>query len=235
MTEKIDIFIKRLLADFPGSESGVGDSHPAEEAFCCYLDGKLNERQEEVFERHILSCRICAQRLAFDIRAGAVGPEESVPDEALRMLREKFGAQAISQALKILLKVKERMIEVINTTGEVLVGQELVAAVLLRSRQIKDFKDEVTILKDFRDVVIEVKISNKPGKRFDCTVVIKKKGTHKAVKDVRVSLFREDRELESYVSSAGIVTFENMLLGKYRIEISEVKEKIAFVALDINA
>ena len=122
-----------------------------------------------------------------------------------------------------------------NTTGDILVGQEFVPAPVLRSRKAKDFKDEVTILKDFKDIRVEVKIENKVGEAFDLTVLVKEKESQKVIKDLRVTLLRGDLELESYLNDPGKVIFENVLLGKYTIEISTLESKLASVLLEIKA
>ena len=43
--------------------------------------------------------------------------------------------------------------------------------------EIKDFKDEIIILKDFKDVRVEAKIENKGGRAFSLTVAAKEKKT----------------------------------------------------------
>ena len=136
--------------------------------------------------------------------------------------------------LEIILKLKEKALELLNTTGDILVGQELVPAPVLRSRQMKDFKDEVTILKDFKDIRVEVKIENKHGEFFNVTVMVKEKETQKVIKDLRVCLLKDELELESYLNDAGKVTFEHILLGKYTVEISTLENKLASILLDIK-
>ena len=136
--------------------------------------------------------------------------------------------------LEILLRFKEKAIELINTTGDVLVGQELVPAPVLRSRLIKDFKDEVTILKDFNDIRVQIKIENKWGKVFNLKLAAKQKHTQKIIKDLRVTLLKDDLELESYLTDSGSVIFEHVLLGKYRLEISAIENKLASILLDIK-
>jgi uncharacterized protein YjbK len=54
------------------------------------------------------------------------------------------------------------------------------------------------------------------------------------MKDLRVTLIKDDVELESYITDSGKVTFEHVLLGRYSVEISSVDNKIASVILDIK-
>jgi hypothetical protein len=65
-------------------------------------------------------------------------------------------------------------------------------------------------------------------------VLVKEKESQKVIKDLRVTLLREDLELESYLNDFGKVVFENVLLGKYTVEISTLESKLASVLLEIK-
>lgn len=234
MQMKLERLIRAL---YKKRASRIGQSfqkHPDEEVFACYCDGKLSNDEARLFKQHLLVCNTCSLKLGLSIGAGEAREESAVPQAALSRARALLDEGQKNLLLEVVLKVKEKMLEIISTTGEVLVGQELVAAPLLRSRNIKDFKDEVTIFKDFKDIVVELKIENKGASYFDMTVVAKKKDDHKVIKDLRVTLFKEAKELESYIASTGLVTFEHVLLGKYRVEVSDISSKRAYIALDIK-
>jgi len=93
---------------------------------------------------------------------------------------------------------------------------------------------KVTILKDFLDTRVEVKIENKGGKEFGLFVFVRDKQTQQIIKDLRVTLLKDDLELESYLSRCDKVIFEHVLAGKYVVEISNTSGKIASILLDIR-
>jgi hypothetical protein len=159
---------------------------------------------------------------------------KDVPEELLKSIKDLAAISIAIPILEIILRIKEKLMEILSTTGDVLVGQELVPAPVLRSRQIKDFKDEVTILKDFQDIRVEAKIENKQGKAFSLSITVKEKDSQKMMKDLRVTLIKDDVELESYVADSGKVTFEHVLLGKYTVEVANIENKIASIILDIK-
>jgi hypothetical protein len=234
MQSKLERMIRALYKKRPSQVKQLFGEHPDDEAFSCYCDGALGEDEARLFKQHILVCKACSQKLGMSIESVELKGESQVPQGVLSRAHSLLDQEQRNLLLEVALKVKEKIIEVISTTGEVLVGQELVAAPLLRSRNIKDFKDEVTIFKDFKDIVVELKIENKGARYFDMTVVAKKKNDHKLIKDLRVTLFRETKELESYIASAGLVTFEHVRLGSYRVEISDIDTKRVSIALDIK-
>jgi hypothetical protein len=130
--------------------------------------------------------------------------------------------------------LKDKALEILETTGDVLVGQEFVPHPVLRSRKIKEFKDEVTILKDFKEIRVEVKIENKENRGFDLVIFVKDKLSNRIIKDLRVTLIKDDLELESYLSNYDKVVFEHILAGKYIIEISNIEDKVASILLDVR-
>lgn len=157
-----------------------------------------------------------------------------VPQELLEKTREFLNQRLAPSILEISLRLKEKAMEIINTTGDVLVGQELVPAAVLRSRNIKEFTDSVTVLKGFKDIRVDARIEKKTGDFFELTVIAIEKQTQKPFKDARVTLIKDGVELESYLSDLKKVVFEHVPLGKYTVEISTIAEKLATVLLDVK-
>jgi hypothetical protein len=48
-------------------------------------------------------------------------------------------------------------------------------------------------------------------------------------------LIKEGLELESYISDSGRVVFENVLIGRYTVEISSPSKNMAAILLDIRS
>lgn len=225
----ITLVYKKWKLDRPGREGG----HPDEERLTCFLEGRLSEEECAVIKEHIVDCESCLEALTLNLELGSI-KEQGIPEELLKRAKELISGTDDSPALEIVLKLKDKFLEIVNTTGDVLVGQEFMPAPVLRSRQIKDFKDEITILKDFQDIRLEIKIESKTGKFFSVNILARQKQTQEIIKDLRIALVREDIELESYITDTGSVTFDNVALGKYSIAISTIDKRLASVLLDIK-
>ena len=234
MQDSLEHLIKLAYKKWKEESSRPQEAHPDEEALACFLQGKLSAGEKEELKSHLLSCASCSEALAMQARLQEAGEEREVPEQLLEQAKGLISVQEKESILEILLRFKEKTIELLNTTGDVLVGQELIPAPVLRSRDIKDFKDEVIILKDFQDIRVEVRIENKEGGVFNVTITAKEKQTQKLIKDLRVTLLKEDVELESYLNDTGSVIFEHVLLGKYRLDISNIDNKLASILLDIK-
>jgi hypothetical protein len=232
MQNKSEELIKIAYRRYKSQNYGEDRAHPDEETMACFWEDKLSPAEKESLTLHITGCALCAEALALQAKILEDKEERPLPEGLVEAAKRASG---IKEVFDLVLRLKERVIEILNTTADVLVGQELVPAPVLRARQMKDFKDEVHIFKDFSDIRVEIKIENKQGKFFNLTVLAKEKQTERVIKDLRIALYKDEFELESYVASFGMATFEHVLLGQYKVEIATLEKKLASVLLDIKA
>lgn len=206
---------RRRKASFPAEAN-----HPDEEDLVCFMEGKSCMKEARQIMEHITKCDLCSERLSAQFK---IEPHLSkdVPASLLKKIESMVSSEIQKEnVFGIFLRLKEKVIEIIQTNGDVLVGQELVPAPLLRSRQISDFSEELSIIKDLKDLRILAKIDNRGGKVFSLAVNILNKRSQKNGRELRISLLKEGRELESYAADSGSSVFDNIPPGVYRIEIS---------------
>ena len=233
MQDKLEKLVEVVYKKWRLERPKIDEPHPDEEMLVCFLEGRLSDNDNQQIKMHLINCDSCLEVFLLNLKLKA-SEIKDVPQDLLERVKGLLTATEESRVLEIILKLKEEILEIIHTTGDVLVGQEFMPACLLRSRSIKDFKDEVHILKDFKDIRVELKLENKGGKFFNLIIKAREKPTQKVLKDLRVTLIKDDVELESYLTDSGSVTFEHVFLGKYTLEISSVENKLASVLLDIK-
>jgi hypothetical protein len=234
MSQELDKIIRIVFEKWKTKLPADKLGHPHEEAFAAFVENKLAPEEADRIKNHVLSCEKCSRNLAASIKLGSAEQLE-IPKRLLDAGLDLVNKEIASSLLEIVLQAKEKLLNLVNTTGDVLVGQELVPAAILRGRKIQDFKDSITILKDFGPLRVEVRIETKDKGAFNIQVQIKEKLTQAVIKDLRVSLIKDDLELESYLSDSGKVVFEHVILGKYIVEVSNIEEKMASVLIDIKA
>lgn len=233
MPEKIEKLIKVVYRKWKAGMPGAFHSHPLEETFASFLDGRLSQEEARALRDHLISCRNCAEAIEVQLKLNKVDLTD-IPVELQSWARNLVASADKSSFLEIILRLKGKLWEVLSTSGDILLGQELVPAPVLRSRQKENLKDEVTILKDFQDIRVEVKIENRGERVFDLTIMAREKQTQLPVKDLRFTLIRDELELESYYTDLGKITFEHVLLGRYVVEVSSLGDKLASILLDIK-
>jgi len=235
MANYLEKITKIIYREWKRGRSFKVKEHPGEEDLVCFLEGKFSLQDKEALQEHLLSCDICSEYLSAQLK---IQPHLSldVPAQLLEKIKKLLGQDTVENLLEIFLKLKEKAMEIIQTTGDVLVGQELVPAPVLRSRKIDEFKEEVSILKDLREIRILAKIQNKDTKSFNLTITVKDKQSQKIGKNLRITLMRDGIELESYITdSAGSSFFENILPGNYSVEVSREDQKEAVIDLKVQA
>lgn len=234
MRHTIEQFIRKIFRQYKAGEPYPLDTHPAEEEMACFLEDRLSPAESEEVKKHIIHCSSCGEYLGAYLQM----KEEQGGQPPAAVIRYAKGLVSGSEApgmLDVLIRIKQHALELLRTTGDVIVGQEVVSPSLLRSRSLKDFKDEVVILKDFGDIRLELKIEHRGPRAFDLGIRITEKQTLRAIRDVRVTLVREALELESRIVDSGTVTFEHVVFGRYTVEVARPEKKLASVSLDIKA
>lgn len=227
--------ISRLLRAFykkNGSCLPTQQDHPDEEMLASYFEGKLPAEKLSRISEHLAGCALCAE--LFLVQARVAGGRNYPVSARLVSRLKNIAGLPDNSALEIILKSAEKVFELLYTNGKVLLGQELIPMPGLRSRNIKDFRDTVSIVKDIDNIRIEIKIDSCAKGYVNITAGAKNKKTAKLLKDYRISLIQSDAELESYVIDKTAVTFEHVLLGKYSLEISSEDSKLANVSVDIK-
>jgi hypothetical protein len=234
MEDKLESLIKAVYQNWKDEGEKPCVEHFGEETIAAFLEGKLSNEESAIIKSHFLACGDCLNLIAAYLKAISDNPD-CFPQELKTWAIGLLGEETGPAALEVALKWKDKAWEIINTTGDVLVGLELMPASLLRGRQIKDFKDDVTILKDFKDIQIELKLESRPAGRFNLSVQVKQKDSQRLMRDLRVALLKDDIELESYLTGKGKVCFENVSAAKYTILILAIEDTLATVLIDIRS
>ncbi|PIQ91004.1 MAG: hypothetical protein COV71_01530 [Candidatus Omnitrophica bacterium CG11_big_fil_rev_8_21_14_0_20_41_12] len=233
MLNYLEKLVRIIYREKKNSRGSKLKDHPNEESLACFLEDKLSAADKDVIIKHLLSCDRCAEYLSVQLK---IQPHLSldVPVPLLEKVKKLVNQEAGGILLEIFLKLKDKAIEIIQTTGDVLVGQELIPAPVLRSRQVNEFKEEVCILKDLQQIRVLAKIQNKDHKSFNLTISVKDKQSQKIPQDLRITLIKGGVELESYLVDSGSSYFENILPGNYTVEISRQGQKEALIDLKVR-
>lgn len=234
MKHKLEDLIRIAYHSWKDGLGKIDNVHISEEELACLIEGRLSAEEAQNIEQHLLCCDTCMRLFALSIELQKIEPKE-VPQALLERVK-KLTQDSINGEglLEIVLRLKGRMFELLSSTGDILVGDEFLPVPVLRSRSIRDFRDRVIILKDLKDIRIEIKVESKRDEEFNLHVLVKEKYSQKPLKDVRISLSRDDQELESYVVDAGSIIFEHLLAGRYNVAISRPDADIVSVTVEIK-
>lgn len=233
MLNDFEKIVRMVYRERKSSRGGFApQAHLDDETLACLLEDKLPPEQRDSALNHLVDCDRCAECLSAQL---GIQPHLSkdVPVYLLERVRRLVSGGM--DILEILLNLKERAWEIIQTGGDVLVGQELIPAPVLRSRQIDNFKDTLSIIKDLREARVLVKFESKGAGFFNLSVDVRDKQGREIKKDLRMTLKKSEIELESYLGEGGGCVFENLKQGDYNIEIIRESCPIAIIDLKVKA
>ncbi|MCX5694553.1 MAG: hypothetical protein NT014_05485 [Candidatus Omnitrophica bacterium] len=234
MTNYFERIVKVIYQEWKSSNRFTGQDHPDAESLACFLEDSLPAQDKKLIQKHAIKCDLCSEYLSAQFK---IQPHLSldVPVPLLEKVKKLVEGAGRENLLEIFLQLKEKALEIIQTTGDVLLGQELVPAPLLRSRKITEFKEEVSILKDLQRIRVMAKIQNKFMKSFSLAITVQDKPALKVDKNLRVTLIKDGLELESYVNESGSSFFDNILPGDYIVEVSRSGEVEAVIDVRVKA
>ncbi len=210
----------------------------SEEDIACFIDDKIKEAEREKLCIHILSCRKCADNLRDHFLVIKSMKEKGLletPTGLIESAQSLVDVEVGQNILDIVLNFKERAIELVRTTGEVLIGQQLIPVPALRSSgKDRELQNEIKVVKTFGDILTEVDIEKKRSDLANIVIRVTKKVTNKKAEGLRISLVKDNRELESFLVEEGKVKFEEIEPNNYRILITEDDRKLGFVNISMK-
>ena len=232
MADTSDVILAALYDKWKSGQKRDFDVHPSEEEFACLFDNRLSPEEAVSVTDHLIACRRCGRILVAESGAAAAGRcrvPRSLVESAKGIVRKQHAA-----FLQILMEWKDDTLALLTTTGDVLLGQELMPLPVFRSRMIKDLTQGITILKDVLDTRIEIKIERTGGRQLDVTVLAKTKSRNAPLAPARVTLVRDGILLESHTSDAGAAVFTQVVPGNYTITITQRETTVAEIELEIK-
>ncbi len=238
MDKNIDLILKQTLNKLR-NKSRVKGKCLTEEDITCLIDTHVSESARNTLLEHVLSCSRCAVSLrehllvlnAID-KKGTLETPEAVVQAAMGLFNPEVGPNI----LEIALNFKEKVIELIRTTGNILRGSQLVPIPVLRSqKEDNTFINEIKIVKEFNNVLTEVGVEKRKPELCDIEVRLTEKDTKSKIQDLRITLNKDDREIESCLVESGKVVFKDVRPGRYTITITKENQKLGIVGLLITA
>ncbi len=228
---KIEEVIKMVYKIFREKQNKDNLPHPDEEMLVNFCEGRLSKEDYKAIQEHLLRCEHCAEAVSlYNLKVEA---KRSVPEFLIKKAKDLVKEKTLQVILEIILSIKEKALEIINTTGDVILGNEVIPLPVLRSRQIRALNEEMTVVKEFQDIRINVNIEKKDKDKVKICIFLSDKDTARPLSDLRVSLLKDDIELESYMVDSGKATFDKVAFGKYELQISQRDKDLGSIKLQI--
>jgi hypothetical protein len=226
--EKIERLIKMVYRFFKSKEPKKELICPDEEMLVSFLEGKLSSDEDIKLQEHILSCRRCSEIvLFFELKE-----EKEVPEYLIEKVKGLIKKE-IPLWLELAIAFKERGLSIIKSTADILLGNEILPLPVLRARNIEVIEKTLSLIRDFGDIRIQIEINKTEKTKVKLTVSLLDKKSLKPQEDMRVGLFKQNREIESYALQKGTAVFEDLEFGEYEIKVSKDLEDLGLIKLTL--
>ena len=229
---RIEEVIKMVYRLYRKSIGKANSPCPDEETLVCFSEGRLSKGELEKIQEHIISCRRCAEVIS--LLCQRLKGEREVPEFLVKKAKSLVEQRPLTSILEIILVLKEKALQILEATGDVILDNQIVPLPVLRSRQISELPEEVRLIKEFKEIKITVHIQRIEKDKIRITLNLVDKINLLPLSDLRLLLLKGTHELESYEAISGNVVFDKVSLGRYAIEILREDEKLGAIHLEIK-
>lgn len=204
-----------------------------DEMIACYAEGILQGSELTAVEVHLKQCALCAQVVEVQkecVLARKRGEFSYVDPELFERLRKELIDTPSVAFLNIVLTFKEKIIDAIRTTGEIL---PLSPAYALRGES--ETGHTVVIRETFSNVEIIVEITKQAQESFRVLLKTTDLTTSMPKDDLRINLIEGETELESYKTLGGRAVFDSLKMGEYVLQVMQKDQIVGNVRLNIKS
>lgn len=208
----------------------------SDETIACVIENKISGGEEEKVNDHIIHCHSCAERISNYLLTskalavdGLIQPPVFLMDKVKQLVAERM---TVSDVLDIVLDIKDKVLELLHTTGDLLSGPQLAPA--LRGKDAAGLKKSIHVVKNFDRFSAEVEIEKRVSRSADLILRITEKESKKRADGIRVSLLKNEREVESQIMEAGKVKFEDIKPDTYKVLIIKDDKTIGSVNIEMR-
>lgn len=205
---------------------------PEEETLACFCEGRLSKDESKRVQEHLAACSRCTETVSLFCQK--IEEQREVPGFLIEKAKGLVEDAPALSILEVILALKEKALQILSTTGDVIVGNEIMPLSVLRSRKISEFTEEIDLIKELENIKITVNIQKKDKDKVRLRLVIADKVSLKPLSDLRLTLLKDGSELESYDAASGSAAFDNVGFGHYDVEISQRDKKLSVIHLEIK-
>ena len=233
MIEQDEVQIGRILRRFlrRDREETKRVGCPDDERLANYLGESLSEAERRELESHLASCAGCLDDLGAAYKAQHEEDRDTVPQRLLEKAMALIPAkQAKPDFLEVVVKLVRDSLELVSTSGQLAFAT---TAAEIRGKGKSLDSTILQVEKELGKFRIWIEVERTEGDL--CQVVVKVKAKGQLVADgIRLSLVAGGREQASYLARQGMIIFDRIPPGEYRLALSEGNAPLGSVRLMIK-
>jgi hypothetical protein len=236
--DELDKILEEIIKKHFDENAGEGKDCLSEEIFAEYLGNLLGPVQKEKAEQHLAECETCFQKSILFSRAIKNMKNRElphVPRELISEARKAVREQSQRDMKEVVIEFGEKIINVIKDAAGICILPEPAVLSARSSGEQEKSLQVVELCSEFNGIQIDVSLE-KAGKT-ECEIEARLSDTASGIPldDIRVNLMAGERELASYLSVKGCVSFRKLRFDTYILRIYQGKEYIGAVLLNLSS
>ncbi|MBU0549678.1 MAG: hypothetical protein KJ838_05130 [Candidatus Omnitrophica bacterium] len=229
---RIEEIIKMIYRFYRKQRKHSSSVCPDEEVLACFAEGNLSRKEARKIQDHLISCCDCAELVSLFFKE--IEQAEEVPEALVSKAKGLLNDKVLHSLFDISLRLKEKALEILHTTGDVILNNEIIPLPVLRSRQIRELPDEITFIKELNDVKITLCLQKRDRKEVRINLRLTDRATSNPLSDLRLIIFKDDSEVESYDAPQGSAVFDRIGFGHYSVQILRQGGELGVIKLEIQ-
>jgi hypothetical protein len=234
--------LDKTLRDFikkhhPLYDSGEGEDCLSEEQFAEYLNNLMDAPKKEEAEKHLEKCEDCFQKSIVFSRV--INEMESkgltdVPKDIIEKAKIPVSALPSKDMIEVVLEFGKGIINIIKDTADICRVPEPAAPGVRNGGGTGKGPAVAQISKEFDGIKADISVEKLNEAECEIEAKISEPSSGELLDDIRVNLISGKKELASYLTIRGYVSFKNLKFGKYILRIHKGKNPIGSLKLKLS-
>ena len=229
---KIEEVIKMIYRIYRKKHNQPNSPCPDEEILVCFSEGRLSKSDSARIKEHLISCRHCSE--AVSLFCQRFEEQREVPEFLVKKVKDLVKQKPLPNILNLILVLKEKALQILESSGDVVLDNEIIPLPVLRSRQISEFPEEIRLIKEFKDIKVTLFVQKRDKDKIRINLNLVDKVSLMPIENLRMVLLKDAQELESYEAASGSVVFDKVGFGRYNIQIMRKHEELGAINLEIK-
>ncbi len=233
--DNYDKILKDLLKKT--SENMKREDCLSEELLASYLDNLLDNKERETVEGHLYKCNYCRQhsiilnRIRKELKIEGL---MSVPQQVTDRAKELVRAGIAKRFFEVVLEFAKDSVRIIKDTGAMYKPLEF-AAEGARQEAPAGLKNIALLSNTFKELQADIIIERIDDIFYEIIFKASDIVSGSPIDDIRVSLVSGEREVASYLTANGKVSFKNLYSGRYLLNIIKDRDIIGEILLKLES
>ena len=206
-----------------------------EEVLVDYLEGRLSIRERWEVERHLAECDACLEEAVVNrefIQSVTLHKLDPVPDHVMRRAVEAVMALKDNSLLE---RVSEQISLLVSRCSKVFSEswpRRGLSLAPVRGSKTVIADDLILLKKSFSDLDVEIEIEKIDQQK--ASILVKLSKDDLPAKPIRVTLFKNGREISSYLFTGLTALFEDIPFGHYTLVFSRDGQRVGEYPFEIK-